>query len=259
MILYYENSKGAKVNLLNHPYRAFKADVFDSSWNKSNDGYKKTIDIDVFGKADLYENLNKLYSVLAVDADNDIDGKLWVNDTYIKCHVVESKKDKWKSGVVCTVSITFLAQSLSWIKEEVKAFYPYGGNSETGFDYNFDFPIDYSSPDQGNVEMNIDATAPMDFTMVVYGASINPFITVNGYPYSVYTTLEAGEYMIIDSKTQSITKVYLNGEKENIFNDRDTTQSIFKKIDSGNNVVRWDGTFGFDIILYNSRKEPIWM
>ena len=52
MVVYYENSKGDRLNLMRFPYRTVDADWYDADWEESSDGYEKTVSIDVFGKRD---------------------------------------------------------------------------------------------------------------------------------------------------------------------------------------------------------------
>lgn len=264
MIFLYENSKGEKLNLLKKPYRAYEADVFDSSWEVSSDGYEKTIEIDVVDdKSNFSGNMNRLYDVFAVDSDNDKDGKLWINNTYLRCHVIRSEKSNWKGSLISTVLLTFIAKDLTWIKESVESFWAYGTKarriSDEGFDFNYDFDHDYTAPEQGRNNITVSATCPVDFSAIIYGQAYYPEFAINGYRYKILDTLDDGEYIIIDSVSKSITKYTSDGKSENILNKRDTSQSIFAKINPGTNLVTWDGTFGFDIVFYIARKEPLWM
>ena len=77
MIVYYENMNGEKLNLLKAPFRTTKTDWFDADWSESSDGYEKTVTIDVFGKREEFQtNMEQLYRIIAVDAENDTYGKL---------------------------------------------------------------------------------------------------------------------------------------------------------------------------------------
>ena len=83
MIVYYENVNGEKLNLLKAPFRTTKTDWFDADWSESSDGYEKTVTIDVFGKREEFQaNMEQLYRIIAVDAENDTYGKLYVNGAF---------------------------------------------------------------------------------------------------------------------------------------------------------------------------------
>ena len=62
---YYKNSKGEVLWLTRAPFRTIDADWFDSTWEETEDGYEKTITIDVFGNRELRAFICELY-VLAV-------------------------------------------------------------------------------------------------------------------------------------------------------------------------------------------------
>ena len=79
MIVYYENMNGEKLNLLKAPFRTTKTDWFDADWSESSDGYEKTVTIDVFGKREEFQaNMEPLYRIIAVAAENDTYVKLYV-------------------------------------------------------------------------------------------------------------------------------------------------------------------------------------
>ena len=123
MIAYYENSKGEILNLTKAPFRTVEADWFDSDWEESDSGYKKTVNIDVFGKrTEFAQNMEQLYSILAVDAEEGTYGKLYVNDTFLRCRIQSSSKDSWKGYVYAEVELTFIAPELAWTTEVNRSF-----------------------------------------------------------------------------------------------------------------------------------------
>ena len=105
MIVYYENMNGEKLNLLKAPFRTTKTDWFNADWSESSEGYEKTVTVDVFGKREEFrQNMEQLYRILAVDAENNSYGKLYVNGAYLRCRVLKSVKEgkdmyipKWSS------------------------------------------------------------------------------------------------------------------------------------------------------------------
>ena len=105
MIVYYENMNGEKLNLLKAPFRTTKTDWFDADWSESSDGYEKTVTIDVFGKREEFQaNMEQLYRIIAVDAENDTYGKLYVKGAYLRCKLLKSATEgrdmcirKWRS------------------------------------------------------------------------------------------------------------------------------------------------------------------
>ena len=105
---------------------------------------------------------------------------------------------------------------------------------------------------------DIDHVTASDFEMIMYGPCVNPYVIINGHTYTVYTDLEAGEYLVIDSRAYTATKYLSNGTTQNMFNERGLADSIFEKIPSGLLRINWSGDFGFDLTLFLERREARW-
>lgn len=260
MIAYYENSVGERINLVKKPFRMTDANVFDSDWSTSVDGYKISVSIDVFGKKDEFrENMETLYRVTAVDSEQGIYGKLFINNYCIRCNVYSSEKTGWKGFIYTEVSLIFLAPDLAWELAITKQFYK-SEKPQVGFglDYPFDYPFDYTGEKGGVLEWNIDTVTDSDFTMIVYGPCVNPRILINNNPYEVIITLESDECFVVDSQQQSITKFLSNGTTSNLFDDRGYNFSIFSPLPHGLVRFDWSGGFGYDITVYLKRREAPW-
>lgn len=66
------------------------------------------------------------------------------------------------------------------------------------------------------------------------------------------------EYLAIDSRSRTIIKVTKNGERENLYHNRQKGRNFFRKIDPGRQPISWTGKFDFDLIIYEERGEPKW-
>lgn len=257
---YYKNSKGEVLWLTRAPFRTVEADWFDSTWESTEEGYEKVITLDVFGKREEFvQNMEKLYKIISVDSETGKYGRLYVNDTFLPCQIYKTKKTGWKGYVYTEVELTFLAPELSWITILNKQFFPQDEpTSANGLDFPFDFPFDFANEKRGSAAFEIDHIIPSDFEMIVYGPCTNPKILINGYPYEVFTSLEKGEYLIINSIEQTITKYLLNGTTANLFDVRGYDYSVFEKIPSGMVSVNWQGGFGIDLSIFVKRREAAW-
>lgn len=260
MVVYYENSKGDRLDLMRFPYRTVDADWYDADWEKTSDGYEKTVSIDVFGKRDEFiSNMENLYNIIAVDSENGVYGKLYVNGTYLRCMASRSKKSGWKGYVYSEVDITFKAPLLEWIHEAKKSFFPQEEAVSTeGLDFPFGFEFDFAENIRGVEQWNVDHIASSDFKMIIFGPCINPRILINSYPYEVAATLEKQEYIVIDSIEQTVTKYMANGTSANLFNERGFDYSVFERIPPGLLTINWSGDFGFDLTLFLKRREAKW-
>lgn len=111
---------------------------------------------------------------------------------------------------------------------------------------------------RGVTTWDIEHVTASDFEMILYGPCVNPYVIINGHTYTVYTDLEAGEYLVIDSRAYTATKYLSNGTTQNMFNERGLADSIFEKIPSGLLRINWSGDFGFDLTLFLERREARW-
>ena len=65
-----------------------------------------------------------------------------------------------------------------------------------------------------------------------------------------FDSLEVNEYMVINSRNNTVIKYRSNGTTLNIYDLRAKEQSIFKKIPPGKVSLNWWGAFGFTLTLY---------
>lgn len=246
--------------MMKAPFRTVEADWFDADWTESSSGYEKTVDIDVFGDREQFaENMEHLYSIVAVDAEEDTYGRLYVNDTFLRCRIQTSKKSNWKGYVYSEVELTFIAPELAWTTELIRSFPKReDAGSDDGLDFPYDHPFDFAADDVRSIAWDIDHVTASDFEMIMYGPCTNPYVLINGHAYTVCTDLEAGEYLVIDSRAYTATKYLSNGTTQNMFNERGLADSIFEKIPSGLLRINWSGDFGFDLTLFLERREARW-
>ena len=132
--------------------------------------------------------------------------------------------------------------------------FPY---SEHGADHPYDYPYDYAVIVNGK-SIVCDSVEKSEFRILIYGEAINPGITIGGHKYAINGKIEAGETLLIDSITKTITLTTATGSKVNWFSKRDTESYIFEPIPAGVNPVLWSGAFGFDLTVIEKRSEPKW-
>lgn len=204
--------------------------------------------------------LRRTIQALHNDFENDMrrmtPGRLVWGDYYIDCYINGSAIENisfWK-WLVNTIQV--YAPYPFWIKEEQVALSTAGEVSGTYLDYTYDYSYDYVAPAVGEKNVYSESPFTSEFKLVIYGEAVNPRIVVNGYPYVLYTTIPAGSYVIIDSKQRTIMMYGSGGQKTNIFDFRNKTDSIFEKLPAGNLSIVWDSTFGADLTIYREQAEP---
>ena len=175
------------------------------------------------------------------DFENDLrkkkPGRIVWGKYYIDCYIRQSQTNPEQTWNYLSNKIHIYAPYPFWV-QEAKITLPASGEVQSEYlDFPFDFPFDFSAPVIGTKVIKSDFPFDSEFQMVIYGVAVNPRITINGYPYVLYTTIPQGAYVIIDSKTHSITQYNTDGTQSNLFNFRNKTDSIFAKIPGGNLTI----------------------
>lgn len=286
MDFYYVNNRGERIDLSDYPYIFQEGNLLDWVYSYSTDslatrdvtyGYKmaaKTIPVKVAVLCDYTipleerkeqwkEAVDHLADVVQADVIDEKDGRLYTDTGfYLSCKIIGSEKTDWRMGLpIMFNTLTVLADKPVWIREETKEFFPQSEvpAPENGFlDYEYDYEYDYTSQKIGTSDWYIDHYQANEFKMTIFGPCVNPRILVNGYPYEAFDTLEAGEYIVIDSRDNSVVKHLVNGTTQNVYDLRAKDQSVFEPIPSGYLNISWSGAFGFEVTLYIERGEPRW-
>lgn len=206
--------------------------------------------------------LNKLTNAFEYDVVNLTPGRIYYGEYYIDGYVKKSSNEvssENNSRTDCKIEI--YCPYPFWSMEQQESFYPDSANKGkpyTFLDYPITYNYDYSRKSAGTQNWIIDHFRDNNFEMVIYGPCADPRILINGYPYQIYETLEAGEYILIASREKTITKHLRNGTVQNIFAKRAKDKSVFTLIPSGVLIINWSGEFGFDIKVYKERSVPEW-
>lgn len=191
-------------------------------------------------------------------------GKIVIGDYYLKCYIIGSTKGNYliHKGYL-EVTLTIATDLPQWVCETTQSFFKEGNPvevydvSSNYLDYPFDYSIDYLNSLH---ERRINNTnfVSSEFEMIIYGAVSNPIVFIGGHAYEVCCEVSENEYLTINSRTKTIVLTRYNGEKVNCFKHRNKQSYVFEKIPSGNNIVVWNGNWGFDITLFEERSEPKW-
>lgn len=272
--LKYINSQGEVVDFRDFNTQVFKAGFHDYAWDYDGTSQRHGITISQFTKKELkYEmtiaargnnkggNLNEVTDVTEYDVVNNVQGRLYWGDYYIKCNIISSETSPSDEFFGAEKKMEIMAPYPFWIRELSKSFYKGSSGEGAGgafLDYAYDYAYDYSRPASGSMDWNVNHYAPSEFEMVVYGPCINPRILINGYPYTFYDSVETGEHVVIDSQNNSVLKYRTNGTVADLYDLRGKDKSVFEPIPGGELAINWPGTFRFDITLYIERSEPRW-
>ena len=275
-IYYVGAQNNEKINFCQWPYMVTGGDLFDGDYDSvdENDHIQEferkitdySLDIEINARGGAFQKaVDYLEDVAEKDIINVTPGKLYVGNSYLKCWLTGTGKDRWVNDLFSiSNSLTVTSDYPYWITEESFSFLKasQSGAVSPWLDYPYDYPYEYSKVRNVQYIQNSNYTAS-GFRITIYGPCINPLIRIAGHVYELQTTLYESEYAIIDSSTRyskdrKIVKVKADGSQEDIFNSRNKDSDIWQKIPAGRSIVSWNGAFGFDVVLFNERGTPRW-
>lgn len=262
----YINHYGEEINFGEKGLYINESDLHDYEWsydivNKkvvNLDNETKKPKIDVFATGENRKELaNRLFEVVNKDVLENEAGRIVIGDYYLEGYFVAKENSKYSSGKVIKMTLTYVAPN-KWMKKTTFSYMPEESTTSEDLDYPHDYPHDYKMHRSTKPIVN-DGYRPCDFEIVFYGAQETPTIIINGHTYQVYTTLQAGEYLIVNSLEKTIRKVLNDGTIQNVFNRRNKDSYIFEKIAVGKATVIRDTDARLDITLIEQRSEPKWI
>lgn len=274
MDIYYISAKGDKLNLVEWPYRIQTGDIlnYKKSYTYSSISHGREIlgfnseitennivlTVSARTMEEYYTALNRFYDVVNSDVENLTQGKLYVNDQYLRCYIFGSKKTEWEYGCNFLDNTIFIvSEKPSWIREQ-KITYERKQASDTGYlDYPYDYPYDYSPNDMAVYLKNTEVM-PADFKLVIQGPCENPQVTIGQNKCQIMTTLSSYEYIVLNSMDRTAYKVSSTGTVTNVFESLNRNYENFDKIPQGKHIISINGTFRMEITMYMKRSEPRW-
>ena len=263
--IYYINSQNDKLDLLSPPYMLQTGDIFDYSWNYDKGGFtrdtaEKTLLLSILnsGRQKYYEAIDHFAEVTEIDVLEKRPGRLYVGEFYLKCNIHASTKSEWENDIeLLDNEIALVTDHPFWIREHPHLFKASEVTSTNNKRYPGRYAYRYANG-LNNTKLVNPHYAEANFILRIYGPCVKPSVYIGGYEYHVEIILEAGEYLEIDSTEETVTKIMLSGIRVNSFHYRSFANSIFRPIPPGEQDVSWDGSFDFDLILFEERSEPRW-
>lgn len=204
------------------------------------------------------EKINEMIAVFDRDAATETPSRIFFNDSYIEGYVTKLSIKNGVRPYWYECAIDFYCPYPFWITEQTRSFLPDDGSHPDGafLDYPHPYPYDFTSPVTGVQHWHIQHYRDSNFRLIIYGTAVNPSIQIDTYRYAIEDKLASGEYIVIDSREKTVIKYRVDGVEENIFWKQNVYESVFKPIPSGDIMITWDGSFGFDITLFSERSVP---
>lgn len=272
----FENHLGQRFEGLPNGVYLNHSDLRDYSWSydtinsRISRFYRKTTDrklpLTVICKTDdeAVKVKNRLMEIAEIDIEAMLPGKIIVGDYYTTGFITASVKSNYMiKKRFCKIVLTLTSEDPMWYRGQKYSFFSDGtstisdGNGSTKTDYPWDYKWGYADSQAAN-RIVCDSVRGNAFTLKIYGEITNPVVLIGGHSYAVDGTVKAGESLLIDSLTKTITLTKATGEKENWFDKRNRTSYIFEPIPPGQHLVVKNGTFGVDLTVIEKRSEPKW-
>lgn len=210
--------------------------------------------------------------------ENDIaknyPGRIYWNDQYIQVYFSSHNCYPIDSGMGWTeLKGKFYAPFPFWIEEKhyhidpSDPLYPEGGlpvdvkgyPTDRGlcYSYTYSYPLNVNSK-----IYYVDSPIGADFRVVISGPVPRVKILIAGNNYEVDYPLRRGEKLIVDSRdTLPLDKkCYVLQENEteiNVFDYRDPSSSLFKRLPGGEVIIVCTQPYIMDITLFLERSGPI--
>lgn len=263
--MYYINCINKKIQFSNDYVVTDASDLFKHKWTydtkyskitkykKEIDNFKVVISVPV-------NKVDELQEILDKDIKEERKGRFYCGSYYMNCMCTESTLKSYSQlSNRVEIQLIFVAENPQWIKEKKNEFRS-GIQTTEGKNYNYpyNYPYNYVNSLLNEV-INNENIAPCNFEMTIYGQCSNPSILVGNHYYNVNSVIGTGEYLKINSRTKKIEKHKINGDIESEFDKRNRDYDIFQKIGTGRQPISWSGMFGFDLVLYEERSEPVWI
>lgn len=275
MDIRYRSSQDREINLNTKNLKFGGGDIFKYEWKPVANERQYGTQIRQFNKeakelemvvylsgsdAEKKTTLNTLVETCEYDVMKQNEGKLYFNDYYIGCFLVDvAVESNVAVGGDTPVALKFYCANPFWIKESSLLDFGVGGSVEDGLflDYPRGYKYDYSRQ-MSNVSILNTNFIDTDFRMTIHGPVTNPTVYIGGHAYGVNCVLTRDdEHLVIDTIEKTI---YLNdaGNLINMFDNRNRDSYIFDLIPPGENSVSWDSNFSWSIVLIEKRSEPKW-
>lgn len=240
-------------------------------WTKS----AQVFDVTFRFKGDASQRKQQIDNLI-FETENDIakntPGRIYWNEQYIEVYFDSHDCQPVDAGMTWTeLKGKFYAPFPFWIEEQSFHIDPtlpdpsWIPRDAKGYpmERNISYAYTYSYPYGANSGVFfVDTPLGADFRTVVYGPVTDVKMIINGNNYEIDYPLRMGQKMVIDSRdTLPLDKkCYVINENDteiNVFDYRDPTSQLFKRLPGGNIVVYVSQPYTLDITLFLERSAPI--
>jgi hypothetical protein len=279
--IYYENSNGERINLQKWPYILTDAELYNYAWDyDSSDngidggfvtrfraGVKEVkLELAIYAPTELAFNdaFNAFYEAVEVDVLNKTPGRLVFGEYYYIGYIAVNEMQSWSRMAKTTVhGLTLVSPKPFWCRDVAYSFDPDADGADQAerewLNYPYSYPYNYSPSGSVRILSNdfVKGAHGCNFSMKIYGSVATPRIMIAGNLYIVHATVYPNEYIVINSRDQTVVKRGAGGSEQNLYNARDKENNVFRRIPTGTWAVQSNAKF--DLTIYQERSRPKWI
>lgn len=184
-----------------------------------------------------------------------------------KAFGVEVEVGDIHSALHLECSIKFVLVDGYWRKPTIFNYYRQLSSADgESLDYEHNYPYDYGKTKQV-YRLTSPVSYPAKMTLTIYGAAVNPTLRIGNNSYVFDVTIPDGGRLICDaSSTNKSIKAYTaDGIETNVINKGRREGGVgggmycFEPIPAGTHLIQCDGSFNFDIAVWEERGGLPWM
>lgn len=208
------------------------------------------------GKADLLRRLADR------DVANSTPGTLRVGGWSRRAYIVRCEPDTICRGYH-SAELTAVLLDGAWSRESTVSFVAAAKVEGGWLDLPCDLPYDLGAPRPSSyVEASVWGESPCRLT--VHGPCESPSVRIGGNLYSVDCTVPTEGILTVDGIAKTAVVTDGHGTETDVFASarRGTGKGggsyAFQPLPPGVSEVSWDGTFAFDLTVFEQEGEPPW-
>ena len=199
---------------------------------------------------------NKLINTLEKDSINNIYGKLYINDWYIKV-IYQGMTPILRTSNKVKLELSFYSEDTIFTKEtsyQLTATNQMNGN---GLNFPFNFPFNFGADPIAASSIMNNELLDADFVLKIDNPTSDISIFIDENSYIVDAAINKGETFVLDTAEKEVYKLTSLG-KTSLLGAADDTSFIFNPISQGQHKVAWSGNFSLFLTLLEHRRTPIW-
>ena len=204
------------------------------------------------------DDANRLINLMEKDSLQNVFGKLYINDWYIKVlyqglTIISEHVEKIK------VEITFYVENSVYSKETSYTISPETiAQGTNGINFPFTYPFNFSTDALAMSQVANDEMMDADFELQISSPLPSISISIDANLYQIDAELKENETFVLNTANKEVYKIS-NGEKTNLFGAASDYYYIFSPLSMGTHRITWQGEHTMLFKVIEHRRMPTWM